>query len=430
MHITKKLHTTLLTLCLGSLAAVSCGKSDDKSAQAPEAGNRVPTDTGLDESQGGPNGTKLAALESRFLNFVGDKLSEKAERFAASSVELDQAVEVLCQSGSTKALEEARLSWKKLAGVWEQIELYQLGPLTENAATLRYQITNWPDAVNTCRIDMDVMKAYKSGDVAQLSGRLNRQGLTAAEYLLFEPSLKASCPSSVPVLEEWNQLDDQQKRMGRCLYLKAVSSDLNMRARELFSQWGPVGQNPLSGSFNDSARKDFLQLVFNNLFYANHEMKYLKLVGPAGLDAKYCPSSPTPCPDAAQYPYAKYSIEALGENLNAIFELVSGDDKMPGFKDLLQLEDSEKGSIAAQSVLSTIESMKRLTSKQDKSLVDLLSTASPMECQSLGEDGETDEKAWLCELQAALKKLASEFKDQFSAILKLKAPQVAQGDND
>ena len=426
----KKLHATLLTLCLSSLALVSCGTKGDKSAQAPEAGNRVPTDTGLDESEGGADGNKLAALESRFLNFVGDKLSEKAERLAGRSSELDQAVEALCQSGSMQDLEKAKLAWKKLAGVWEQIELYQLGPLTENAATLRYQITNWPDAVNTCRIDMDVMKAYKSGEVAKLSGRLNRQGLTAAEYLLFEPSLKASCPASVPVLEEWKQLDDQQKRIGRCLYLKAVTSDLTLRTKELNAQWGPVGQNPLSVSLNDSARKDFLQLVFNNLFYANHEMKYLKVIGPAGLDAKYCPSSPTACPDAAQYPYAKFSIQALGENLNAIFELVSGDDKMPGFKDLLQLEDSEKGSLAAQSVLSTIKNMQDLTSKQDKSLVDLLDTASPLECQSLGEDGKTDEKAWLCELQAALRNLASEFKDQFSAILKLKAPQVAQGDND
>lgn len=415
----------VLTTSCGDAGTNSKAPNDDKKSSDDEldlGGDGL----GGSMQGGGPSDASLADLETRFLNAVGDRLSEKAEAFSAGAQRLDRAVERLCETGSKEDLELAQLSWKKLAAVWEQIELYQLGPLAENAATLRYQITNWPEPLNTCRIDMEVMEAYSSGKVAELSGRLNRQGLTAAEYLLFEKSLDTSCPSSIPALEDWKTLNEQQKLKGRCLYLKAVSSDVSVRANELRSKWGPKGQNPLSVSFDERARKAFLQEVFNRLFYVNYEMKYLKFIGPSGLDSKYCPSSPAPCPDAVQYPYADFSIEALSENLKALDEIIFSESV--GLKDLLKRQGDKKGKIVAQSAHASIKGMQDLIASQDNSLAELLSSVDRLSCQGANEDATTS--LWLCDFEQRLKTLASDIREQFTEILKLNAPQVAQGDND
>lgn len=410
----------------------SCGKSSSQDGKREDIEKKDSNDGGGDSSLVDDEETELTPVQQErlFLRDMGNLLSRKSMQFAQRAQNLNEQVRSYCQSLQTADLQRAQNAWLETVQAWENIELLQWGPLKEDASLLRYNITSWPEAVNTCRVDMSVFSAYQQKEIPALSGRVNRQGLTALEYLLFENTLASACPSSVPMTSQWNGLATEQRKVARCYYLQALSADLSQNADQLVARWGKENENIFATFKTDAESKRHLQDVFDNLFYADYEMKYLKLAGPAGIDSKYCPQAPAVCAEQEQYRYSDFSKNALIANVDSLSALLWG-DQSSGLIGLIRAQVDQPGS-ADQLENRARRNMQRLElllneKEANGSLSDLLQNKEPVSCDKESVNKAT---AWFCQVDDALRQLFRDIKQEYTRILTLRAPAVAQGDND
>jgi predicted lipoprotein len=391
-------------------------------ATTPDGGQPTPNSPST-ETGGLVGGLRLN--QNDLFRQLGDGIARQTAAFSASTVKLGQAIEAYCSDPATQDKTPARDAWKETTLLWEELELFQVGPIAANEKELKTAIYGWPQQANYCRIDEEALSASEKSDYA-LPINTNRKGLQAMEYLLFEESMASSCSSTSMITKKWNAVPQDKRAAVRCAYLKPLALELQANAKTVAQVWGAEGNNYLTSVIgNAEAEKAALQSLYENLFYLDGEVKNYKLATPAGHDPLYCPNSPAPCLGKDEFPRSGISREAIQANIKAFTNLIygfeDGNQRRPGGFAALVRELGD-ASVATRSEAVTRE-LSTIFASQNESLNELIASQNNENC-------EQSQISILCQLRKSIKQVSKEFKHEYSRLLSLKVPADPQGDND
>jgi predicted lipoprotein len=381
--------------------------------------------TAIESKESLPFGLTTTRVD--LLKRLGDDLSFKAKDFRISVDALKDATAQYCAAPSTDTLDIAQTRWREVMGIWQYFEVFQVGPLSENAKSLKTSIYGWPDPANYCKIEEESLKASKSVTY-RLPPNNNRKGLQAVEFLLFNSATQSRCASGA-VATEWNTLTDELRTAARCSYLKPLTNELASHGLDLESRWGRPGDNYLSRIVDDRTKVDLvIQSLYEAAFYIDLEFKNQKLAGPAGLDAKYCKSAPTPCLSTAEFAFSGYSREAMKVNVSAFIDMMFGSKnggRLGGLSALVRNEgiQSQGGDVADRTEKAVVD-------WEASAQSDEASTLDQLVVKLAGEDCDASATSWVCRTRNGIRKIFIDFKGEYAAILKVQAPAAAAGDND
>ncbi|RZA15313.1 MAG: hypothetical protein EOP10_26600, partial [Proteobacteria bacterium] len=418
----------------------ACDSSSSSSAPAPQVTTTQPTTaqpsqpspenpTPIDPTNPATGESSVLGLRAglvlpraQYLQNVGNGIAKSAEDFLKASDALNQATLAYCGSYDPALLETAKLRFSDAMLLWQQIELFQMGPLSENSAALKYKIYGWPQISNYCKIDEESMLALSDAEYS-LPSNTNRKGLQALEYLLYDASLTSICPASNETKGLWEAQTPAKKWEARCAFMKPVAAELVTNATTLSTQWGSKDNNYITSKIgNQDAEQSALQEIFNNLFYIDLEVKNQKLAAVAGSDIKLCPKSPAPCPDKEELRFSHLSKQAMTSNVRSIADLIFGfgEPRSGGLSALLR---NDNGSGIAATTEANVTKLVTLTETEQSSLETVLAAKN-------GEDCDASQNSWVCKVRQTIKDVVGDFKGEYTSILKTAVPLAPQGDND
>lgn len=156
------------------------------------------------------------------------------QAFVASTGELAQSLERFCQNpGNRGELNASRASWRSAMLDWQTLHLINFGPVMEDNQAWRIQF--WPDTHNRVGQKVEALMGQDTPLSAETLASANVlvQGLSALEYLLFDPG-----KSELSAL--------QSPRV--CAYLRAAGTNTHTVAQRLASGWAS-GEGNFVGTF-------------------------------------------------------------------------------------------------------------------------------------------------------------------------------------
>lgn len=156
------------------------------------------------------------------------------QQFAVQTQSLYDHLERFCQNpGNAGELEASRSAWNNAMLAWQQLRIIQFGPVTDG--NLAWKVQFWPDSHNRVGRKVDQLinedKPITSASLAQ--NVVLVQGLSAIEYLLFDPQKDALSTFKNPKA---------------CELALAASDNTAALAKTLLERWQPDGKNYL-GTF-------------------------------------------------------------------------------------------------------------------------------------------------------------------------------------
>lgn len=342
-------------------------------------------------------------------------------RFYAESLKLRDAIDLKCDGNRIEEqFRKTTLAFHELVGA------ASFGPLAANQKLLHNRIYPWP-TVDFCGIDKLVMNPKT--DTQQIL--FTRLGLTAIEYLLFEPSLTAKCnPRAVPESAKWNALPETKRRKDRCQAARRLSKILEADAQSLLSDWDPKQANYTKSMIDGSVFsniKEATNSISDGLFNIEED-KNLRLGKPLGkLD---CFSDSGICPEAVEHPFAKLSTRALLAHLKGFRALYSGQldgsDIGFGFEEFLI---SKNRSDLAQTMLRLTDEILAKT-EQLVSLGPLDQIVNAMDARACKETTSDDRKVEICALHSDIQNLDLKLKADLLTALSLRRPPPSESDAD
>lgn len=392
------------------LAVTSCTFGDHHGGRPRDAG----TNPDPDASDGA---VALYTRSEVVASIATNVILETVRDLEAAAIELETATAAFAAAPSDTALRDAaRAEWRDFMHVWQRALIYQVGPLGSPTETLgglsiRDQIDSWP-LLNRCGIDEYTADSTYTNVATLAAGPVNRRGVVALEYLLFDTTTAHHCTSTFDAT--WSGVADLAAR--RAGYAASIASIVHTRATELRNAWEPSGGN-FVGNFTGSGMlyadaNDALNALSDALFYFDLTTKDAKVGIPTGLDA-LCGSAT--CPDSVESRYAGASLAHVRDNLLGFRAVVVGgevgNESAPGFDDLLI--GIGQGGVSAT-----------LVAEIDQAIATI--------------DGLTQTLEWLVVndwptaklIYDELKGVSDLLKTQFVGLLDLTVPATAAGDND
>lgn len=369
----------------------------------------------------------LTTTRVDLLKRLGDDLSIKAKDFQTTANTLAESTLAYCEAPSAESLANAQNAWRSTMDAWQYFEVFQIGPVAENAKVLKFNIYAWPDPANYCRVDEEALKASKTASY-KLPPNYNRKGLQAIEYLLFDSSLGSRCAAGSATVNEWSALPTETKVATRCAYLKALTNEVAAQGATLQSKWGVPGANYLTQILADNDKvNQTIQTLYEAAFYVDLEIKNQKLAGPAGIDTRYCNKVPEACPENAEFVYSNHSRQAVNVNIAAFVDMLFGSAKSGRAGGLSALVRAE-GNGAANAVVDRTEAIAATLAAQTAE--DPESTLDQLIAKFAKENCDLSSASWICQTRNGIRQIFTDLKGEYAAILKVKAPSAAAGDND
>jgi predicted lipoprotein len=344
--------------------------------------------------------------------------------FEDAAAELERRTQTSATSNSSADREAAQQAWRAAIGIWQELELMQIGPAgmtgTLGGLDLRDEIHSWP-LTNACRIDQEVVSGdYEDRAMFKMEA-VNVRGLDALEYLLFAEGTENACAPSATINASgaWRAIVDAGTlAQRRAAYAHTLAVLVHERATELEHAWDPTGGDwvgqlaraGMSGSMYSSAQ-EALNAISDAFFYLDKELKDMKIAGPAAISDVCMAAS---CPERLESQWAGASRDHMIANLRGAQRIFLGDrpgTDAPGFDDLLiavgAREMAERTANAFSNAIATAEALP---------LIDSSSLMAEL-------DG-------LRNLHTAVRAITDLLKTEFVTVLDLELPERAQGDND
>lgn len=349
--------------------------------------------------------------------------------FAAEAAALEVATSELAAqtrqgSSSSAALESARTLWRNTMGLWQELEVMQVGPagtpgVMMGGQGLRDEIYSWP-TVNACAVDQQlVADAFRTE--GYFDGRLvTVYGLDALEVVLFRDGRENACPAVATLNADgqWAALSDEELVLRRHDYAAAVARHLARDASALLDAWEPSAGNfrarfvePGSAGSPYGNAAEALDQLFAAMFYLELRTKDRKVGVPAGL---HVDCAEAVCPEQLESRFSAQTQANLRANLAGFSALffggVAGEPGI-GFDDYL----------SAVGAGGLVDEMAQTLAAADARIVAL--------------DGDAEDllasrpQSWV-DVYEGLKGVGDLLKTQMVTALNLDVPQEGAGDND
>ncbi len=344
--------------------------------------------------------------------------------FEAAADRLVAATDAARTSDTPTTREAARTAWRDAMGVWQYLEVVQLGPAglplyALGGRGLRDEIHPWP-FVSPCRVDQDTVDGpYASAELLRPEP-VTARGLPAIEYVLFVADGSNRCPATATINTSgsWAALGDSEVSRRRLVYAHSAAVLVAERARELRLAWDPAGEDFLgtfatagAGSPLYTSAQSALNGLSDALFYIYKDVNDLKIGIPAGL---YVDCATATCPDNVESPWSDTSLDWIRINLLAFRDVYLGAapprDAL-GFDDLLR-------SMGADDL-----------DRRIREAIDVaLAAVDPVEIPL--ETAVDTDAVDVAELHRTTRALADLFKVEVLTLLDLELPNRVEGDND
>jgi len=401
-----------------SLLLTACNQ--DVSSSQGDDFNGSSSDTDTDFNQ-------LALITS----LTDDIISPTFESFKVEAAKQQESVIAYCDSEKNIAnntieqsiVDQAKMAaqtqWRATMNVWQQAEVMQLGPLLEDDNLLRNKIYSWP-TVSTCGVDFDVTffnEGTVNGQAYDINLRtVQRKGLDALEYLLFNESLASSCDVNTGPTA-WNTFSDTERKVARCEFAAEVAKDIENNADVLLAEWntaeGYAAQLKAAGTSDSifTTDHDAVNVITDALFYIDVFTKDEKLAIPLGLLANSCGS--VACPEDVESRLSVHSLTNIKNNLLAFQKIFNGSENTNavGFNDyLIDVGDTITASEMQANITKALTAIDQLTS----SLAETLEN-TPEQVEQIHTD---------------VKDITDQLKTDFITSLALELPATSAGDND
>jgi predicted lipoprotein len=303
----------------------------------------------------------------------------------------------------------------------------QLGPAGSvakrvmGAQDLRDRIYAWP-TFSACRVDQELVAGGFTGAGFVDRALVNVTGLAAIEYLLFVDGAANACPPQVAINADgaWAALEAAERDRRRAAFARVLAAGVVVQARRLRDAWEPgggdfLGQVLRAGEEGSSFRapQEVLDAAFAAMFYADQEVKDMKLARPAGL-APECAAEV--CPEAVESPYADHGAVNVARNMAGLRRLLLGGAPAEalartGFDDLLRAVNA--ADLAAELDAAVAEAERRAAAIDGGLAASI--RRDPADAQAL---------------HAAVKGVTDLLKSRFVTVLALRVPDEGAADND
>ncbi len=371
----------------------------------------------------GASGVDAGAFDKgALLRAFGECAIGGYREFQTAAASLDAATRAASASPDAATLEGARAAWKNAIDAWQRAEVFAFGPAAmtgqPGGKDLRDPIYAWP-LVNRCLTEQQIVDQSYAGP-AFATALVSTRGLGTAEYLLFYEAFDNGCAETAPInaAGTWAALGEAEIKKRRLAYAQAASADVVVRAQQLVDAWDPAKGNFLGELANAGQSKVFAsqQMAFNAvngaLFYADSELKDLKVGKPAGL-VEGCVA--VPCVQDVESPWAKRSKEHIRNNLRGLDRMVRGcgaNGEGLAFDDLLHAVGADGVAASLQTTL-------------DASVVALDALREPTL-----EDDLVKDPAGVKRFYDAVRAFGVVLKTDFVTVLDFELPKRVEGDND
>lgn len=411
-----------LWVVAGAAVALSCaaGGCERVSYYSISGGDQGGPGPAVTSSTGPGGGTGVTRAE--VLAAVGACAAELYQQAATVTAELEVAVLAASASPGAESRAAAREAWAKAIGLWQQAELYRIGPAgpvtLPGGQSLRDLVYSWPLTSRCLAEQMLVSRSYEAPTFTQ-TGLINVRGLAAAEYLLFYEGTDNACSATSTINSSgtWAALGAAELAARKAAYAAVVSKDVAAKARQIADGWAQ-GQGDFGATLASAGEvgspfataQMALNAVSDGLFYLEREVKDLKLGKPLGLYE--CTNAS--CPEAVESQYARVARDHVKHNLLGFRRIFAGCEagQDVGFDDLLTAMGS--GALA-----------ERMTADIDAAIAAADALATPDLVAALGA-----ERAGVEALHASVKEITDAMKTELVTVLDLELPQVVEGDND
>ena len=360
---------------------------------------------------GGPAGATRMALAGAFSRCLHGAVKD----FQARATELETATRGWMTAADAAGKEAARAAFLTAMESWQVIEMTQVGPAAVTTMAggqgLRDHIYSWP-LVNPCAVETELVnRGYQTDGFP--NALVNRRGLAALEYLLYQDSADSQCPQGPPA--GWAALTADDREARRRTYAAAAAADVRRRAVTLADAWEPG-----KGGFADTlasaghgnrvfpTAQAALNAVSGALFYLDGETKDMKVGEPLGLTECLLPA----CPESR---FAHLNKANLRRNLISFRRISEGCDanfEGMGFDDLL-------AAVGAEPAAATLRQRGAAA----------MTALDAIEEPDIPEAVRAD-MASVRALHTALRGLTDMLKMEFKTLLDLEIPKRFEGDND
>lgn len=419
------------------MTTTSCGdffnkSTDDQLIKNPQSVDKNeikinPFDDGFIEPQ-----DRSFSEESLLLNFGLNVISPLVQNFNHEIQLFNLILKKSCQSEKSDFSDEVLQQWNKVSSSYHQVDALAMGPLLEKNSQgldMKTQFYSWP-ITNTCQIDKSAHDIHFQKNQASALP-YNSKGLDAVEYLLYADKNKVTCNlKAYPYLQNWINLDDQQKFKSRCQTASLLTNDLTDLAAQLDKKWDRKQENYTKKMTDGSAHASFRQAInqiSNSLFYIE-TLKDQRLGIPTGKNTKECPLAP--CLQGIEHFKSEQGLKSIQARLESFkigfFGSRSNQEKFYGIDDYLNH-------------LGHKEISERMLTKilfAEKNLNDLISKGS-LNSHLLNFDNDLCQKSTsetrhveICSLYEDIKAINTILKTEVLIALSLSAPPIYQGDND
>lgn len=397
----------------------------------------VPTNNGEIDNDDTDHSTLLATVSDNVIIPAYARFAETTAAWTEDNNAISDYCRVIGESSENTSLATAQQSWRDAMDEWQQIEAFQIGPITDNSNNLRQRVYSWPDFISTCTIDQNVVRAESSLDFDSVARQ--GRGLDALEYLLFNSELTHSCPSQITETQDWDARTENDRKQARCQYAELVAADIATSAQTLLSAWQAEGGNyrqslidsgSEGGAFESQTAA--LNALSDSLFYLDDWVKDAKLALPTGLSAS-CDS--TTCPEAMEAQYGDHSLATIKYNLVGFKDIFTGtadeESRNFSFDDLLFTKNfPEISDRVIENVDAALALIDEIPVSFSEGIDAIENAADDSACINAANNPDAASELHLCRLHGHIKRITDELKGDFLTVISLNLPSRVEGDND
>jgi predicted lipoprotein len=254
-------------------------------------------------------------------NIVEHSILPLHNQFVAETEALQQAVHQFRADPTTENLAQVQRQWQSTAAAWAQAE--HLG--FRFTMVIHNQIKKWP--INANFIEKFITETTDPIDepFIETIGSTSK-GLTAIEYLIFDPKLADE--------EIVDRFTAEPRRMA---YLVSLVENLQRKSRELQLMWVAGGDNQaqafIEADFSGNNAQGSISML------ANEMIEDIEHIANARLNYPRKGAYGEPQPEAVESPYAQYSALLIANNLQGLQQTFNAG--LGGYLDFLQAGQSD-----------------------------------------------------------------------------------------